>query len=430
MLLRKSQCAYRFRVVVCPRAIVLRRHPIAELSLHDQARHCIRQVEVPLPTRSRENQLVSDLPLHPALMRQKAVAEQSGDESHKAGDSYALAIEPDASQAAILERTIGARIGGTLKVVASTEEAFAALERRLPDLILVSPLLPPQDEEQIVARLAARGGDASHVQLLSIPRIRDGEQPSEKKRRFGWQSQKDASSVSEGCDPVAFANEVAEYLAQAATLRQASEPVEVHDPAVRPAGDTTADLHIEHIEQLLQRFDAEPLPPVESDASSVSEREPMPTSTTHEPAVGTVRNTGDTRLPRFLTLDDQVPLPLRALLDEADGCLKMSFLTGAGACAERTLDLLLSEQGLGGADRAEQILQLGKKHPAVAESFMRGLSLVTNHPSGAWDEARATLAVTILKAIAYEIYVLGPERKERAAYVIELLGRYKSAGKN
>jgi hypothetical protein len=35
-----------------------------------------------------------------------------------------------------------------------------------------------------------------------------------------------------------------------------------------------------------------------------------------------------------------------------------------------------------------------------------------------------------LKAIAYEIYVLGPERKERAAYVIELLGRYKSAGKN
>ena len=363
-------------------------------------------------------------------MRQKAVAEQSGGESHKAGDSYALAIEPDASQAAILERILVARIGGTLKVVGSTEEAFAALERRLPDLILVSPLLAPQDEEQIVARLAARGGDASHVQLLSIPRIRDVEQqPSEKKRRFGWQSQKDSSSVSEGCDPVAFANEVAEYLAQAATLRQASQPVEVPEPAVPAAGGTTADLHIEHIEQLLQRFDAEPSPHIESDASPISEREPMPTST-HEPGVATARNPGDTRLPRFLTLDDQVPLPLRALLDEADGCLKMSFLTGAGACAERTLDLLLSEQGLSGADRAEQILQLGKKHPAVAESFMRGLSLVTNHPSGAWDEARATLAVTILKAIAYEIYVLGPERKERAAYVIELLGRYKSAGKN
>lgn len=384
-----------------------------------------------MPTHHGENQLVSKLPLHAALMLPKAVAEQSGNVSHNAGDSYALAVEPDASQAAILVRMLGARIGGTLKVVGSTEEAFAELQRRLPDLILVSPLLAPPDEEEIMARLAARGGDASHVQLLSIPRIRDEEQPSEKKRRFGWQSQKDSSSVGEGCDPVAFANEVADYLAQAATLRQASQPVGVPEAVAPVAGGTTPDLHIEHIEQLLQRFDAEPLPPhIESDSSAISEREPMPTSTTHEPGVGITRNSGDTRLPRFLTLDDQVPLPLRALLDEADGCLKMSFLTGAGACAERTLDLLLAEQGLGGADRAEQILQLGKKHPAVAESFMRGLSLVTNHPGGAWDEARATLAVAILKAIAYEIYVLGPERKERAAYVVELLGRYKSAGKN
>ena len=362
-------------------------------------------------------------------MRHKALAEQPGDESRAAADSYAVAIEPDASQAAILERILGERIGGTLKVVGSTDEAFAALERRIPDLILVSPLLAPQDEEKIVAHLAARGGDASHVQLLSIPRIRDGEQPVEKKRRFGWQSQKDSSSVSEGCDPVAFANEVADYLSQAATARIASCGDDAPEPPAPPADDAKDDMQIEHIERLLQRFDAEPSTQSESD-SSISEREDMPTSTTHEPGVSAARNAADSRLPRFLTVDDQVPLPLRALLDEADGCLKMSFLTGAGACAERTLDLLLSEQGVAGSDRAEQILQLGKKHPAVAESFMRGLSLVTNHPSGAWDEPRATLAVAILKAIAYEIYVLGPERKERAAYVIELLGRYKSAGKN
>ena len=61
-------------------------------------------------------------------MLPKAVAEQSGDVSQKAGDSYALAVEPDASQAAILERMLGTRIGGTLKVVGSTEEAFAELE--------------------------------------------------------------------------------------------------------------------------------------------------------------------------------------------------------------------------------------------------------------------------------------------------------------
>ena len=131
-------------------------------------------------------------------MRHKALAEQTGEDRNNAGDWSALAVEPDASQAESLERMLNERIGGTLRVVGSTDEAFAALERRLPDLILVSPLLAPPDEEQIVARLAARGGDASHVQLLSIPRIRDEEQPSEKKRRFGWQSQKDSSSVQRG----------------------------------------------------------------------------------------------------------------------------------------------------------------------------------------------------------------------------------------
>jgi hypothetical protein len=154
----------------------------------------------------------------------------------------------------------------------------------------------------------------------------------------------------------------------------------------------------------------------------------MPMPTAHEVHVD-ARDSAASKFPRFLTLDEQIPMPLRALLDEADGCLKMSFLTGGGACAIRTLDLLLSEQGISDAERPEQIQQLGKKHPAVPESFLRVLSLVTNNPSGAWDEARVTLATVILKAISYEIYVLGPERKERAAYVIELLERFKAVGK-
>ena len=218
--------------------------------------------------------------------------------------------------------------------------------------------------------------------------------------------------------------------AQAEALaRMKSQPLD--EESGRNGEDPLAGLRIEHIEQLLERLDADTPPHVDSDPAPIPKRELMSTSTstTPETLVGATRSTADARLPRFLTLDEKVPLPLRALLDEADGCLKMSFLVGAGACAGRTLDLLLAEQGLGEADRAEQILQLGKKHPAVAETFLRGLSLVTNNPSGAWDDARATLAIAILKAIAYEIYVLGPERKERAAYVLELLERYRSAAK-
>ena len=205
-------------------------------------------------------------------------------------------------------------------------------------------------------------------------------------------------------------------------LYRALRAIDPDEPPAPPVTDMAAGPRLEHIEQLLERLDGRA-------DSSIPERDVMVMSTVEEHRVDATRESGEARLPRFLTLDEQVPLPLRALLDEADGCLQMSFLTGAGACAGRTLDLLLAEQGLGGVDRAEQIQQLGKKHPAIAESFLRGLSLVTNNPSGAWDEARVTLAIAILKAIAYEIYVLGPERKERASYVIDLLERFKSVGK-
>lgn len=360
-------------------------------------------------------------------MWHKAVAEQPSEDGANVSASYALAVEPDESQAAVLERVLAARISGTLRVVASIDEACTALVERIPDVILMSPLLAPQDEKEIVARLGSLGVDASHVKLLSIPRVGDTAQPVEKKRRFGWQSQKDSSTGGAGFDAVAFAGEVDAYLSEASTLRQNNV---TEDARPRNAErDPLPDVRIEHIEQLLERLHVDPSPQPEGEPSQTSKRDLMAIPTTHEPAAGAVRN-ADSRLPKFLTLDDSVPRPLRALLDEADGCLKMSFLVGAGACAGRTLDLLLAEQGLTDGERGEQILQLGKKHPAVSESFLRGLSLVMNNPTGSWDEARATLSIAILKAIAYEIYVLGPERKERAAYVIELLERYRSAGKN
>ena len=347
-------------------------------------------------------------------MWRKALAEQPGEDRGSMRASYALAIEPDVSQAAVLERVLGARIRGTLKVVGSIDEACSALGERIPDVILMSPLLAPQDEKEIVARLGSVGVDASHVKLLSIPRVGDAPQPLEKKRRFGWHSQKDHAAGGAGFDAVAFAGEVDSYLAEASTLRQRHPPDEDARPG-RADIDTLPDVRIAHIEQLLERLHVDPVQPPEGEPPHTPKRDFMPIPTT---------------LPKFLTLDDSVPRPLRALLDEADGCLKMSFLVGAGACAARTLDLLLAEQGLSEGERADQILQLGKKHPAVSESFLRGLSLVMNNPSGSWDEARATLSIAILKAVAYEIYVLGPERKERAAYVIELLERYRSTGKS
>ena len=187
-------------------------------------------------------------------MWRKALLEQPSEDSGNAGASYALAVEPDESQAAILERVLGARIRGTLRVVASIDEACTALVERIPDVILMSPLLAPQDEKEIVARLGGLGVDASHVKLLSIPRVGDATQPVEKKRRFGWQSQREPSTGA-GFDAVAFAAEVDAYLAEASTLRHSQE------------SDPLPDVRLEHIEQLLDRLHVDPSPQPDGEPS-------------------------------------------------------------------------------------------------------------------------------------------------------------------
>src|SRR6185312_13174010 len=90
-------------------------------------------------------------------------------EAHSTG--CVLAIEPDAEQARVLEKVLASRITGRLVTVASTEAALTALVDTIPDLVLVSPLLSPRTEDQLMTHLRALGVDALHLQILSIPRF-------------------------------------------------------------------------------------------------------------------------------------------------------------------------------------------------------------------------------------------------------------------
>ena len=336
-----------------------------------------------------------------------------------------LAIEPDAEQARTLEKVLKGRITGTLTVVESTESALKALVDTIPDLVLVSPLLSPRTEEQLMTHLRALGVDALHLQILSIPRFGEPEAGNGKKRAIKLQSFTKQGDAPPVCDPVAFANEISAYLDRAAQSRDGQ--------AAESAPELAGGMRMEHIDQLLDRLRTDSTDTSSDERSSPQEAaEPvaveaipgpdlMPMQTAHEPT-GSAAYDGS-RQPKFLTMDEQVSPALRTLLEEADGCLQMSFFTGGGACAGRALDLLLAEQGISGSDRAHSIQDIGKKNPAVADSFLRILTLAMADSGGTWDAARLTLAVVILKAIAYEIYVLGPERTERAAYVIGLLER-------
>jgi len=321
-----------------------------------------------------------------------------------------LVVEPDAKQARLLEHALKGRIDGKLVMVKSTEAALEEMAGAIPDVVLVSPLLPARTEDRFMEQLRARGVDASQLQLLSIPRFGNGHPPAQKKTSFSSLGLNEQSHTSANADPIAsaFADEVAAYLGQLSGSRNIDQNI---SPAQAHASH---GIRLEHIEQLLDRLspDDEPLEQsfknvLEDDASDDAIREVM------------------APLPRFLMVDPLISPALRGVLDEADGCVRLAFLTGGGACVVRALDRLLSEQGIVETDRARQLRALSKKHPAITDPFLKLLLPVMNDATGVWDAPRLTLAIALLKAIAYEIYVLGPERNERTAHVLGLADRFK-----
>jgi hypothetical protein len=128
-------------------------------------------------------------------------------------------------------------------------------------------------------------------------------------------------------------------------------------------------------------------------------------------------------LPAFLTTDDYVPGAFRDLLSEAEGCQQKGFLTGGTACARRALDLLLTVAKTEGSTYEDRLQSLGDKH-----SIAKMLTSILVQCGGASARDNATLSVEVLqlfivtmKAVVYELYVVGPERTNRLQYVSSLV---------
>lgn len=84
--------------------------------------------------------------------------------------SCVLAIESHAERAEALRELVGGRIRNPLTVVDSVEAALATISQRVPEVILISPLMRPEDEAELVARLRALP-KASVVQTLIAPQL-------------------------------------------------------------------------------------------------------------------------------------------------------------------------------------------------------------------------------------------------------------------
>src|SRR5262249_6870933 len=135
-----------------------------------------------------------------------------------------LAIEPDRRQAAHLSAIVRQRVGAELILADTTERALDAIGSQVPDLVLVPALLSPQDDAALNAALRVIAA-AAHVRTLTIPVFASGVEREERGGLLSrWRRGRSEPLVPDGCDPAVFADQISEYLreaaAESATMRR------------------------------------------------------------------------------------------------------------------------------------------------------------------------------------------------------------------
>ena len=137
-------------------------------------------------------------------------------------------------------------------------------------------------------------------------------------------------------------------------------------------------------------------------------------------------------VPAFLKLDDRVPASLRELLFEADGCVASGLMIGATGCAQRAVEALLKLEKIEGTGHEARIRTLNEKTPGLPQLLITVLMQLGDVTSNVKLPANTLqLLLATVKAVAYEIYVVAPERSERTEHIRRLLDsaeRKPSAG--
>lgn len=164
-----------------------------------------------------------------------------------------IAVEPDARQAAILQRVVRHRAEAEIVLAETKDAAIEALHARMPDLILVSALLSPRDEADLAEHL--RGLDeAEHLQTLTIPLLAGSATPAsgKKKRLLGKLRGRrstggPAVDESAGCDPAHFADEVRGYLKHAEDIRLTNEARRERERREAAAAEARAEAELRQL---------------------------------------------------------------------------------------------------------------------------------------------------------------------------------------
>jgi hypothetical protein len=148
-----------------------------------------------------------------------------------------LAIEPDLRQAAIVKRIVRENALADVVVVDSRDAAIEAMRTTMPDVLLLSALLSPRDEDELVAHLKTLE-NAGHLQTHTIPQLAStlgaGEERGSRGLLSAFRRKKDSGPVA-GCDPELFAEEIRTYLQHAADKKHQLQSTSFVSQATRPA---------------------------------------------------------------------------------------------------------------------------------------------------------------------------------------------------
>ena len=136
------------------------------------------------------------------------------------------------------------RVHAELVVVDSRDAAVAAVNAKVPDVILLTALLSPRDEAEIIAHLRTVEG-AEHVQTHTIPQLAssadDGDAPVAQGGLLGKLRRKKVAEPIPGCDPSAFADEVGVFITRAAEMKViTSSPATPTGPSAKRSKKATA----------------------------------------------------------------------------------------------------------------------------------------------------------------------------------------------
>jgi len=148
-----------------------------------------------------------------------------------------LAIEPDLRQANIVKRIVREKALADVAVVDSLDAAIEAMRTAMPDVLLLSALMSPRDEDELIAHLKTLE-HAGHLQTHTIPQLASALRPEGRAARgllSAFRRKKEQEPSSSGCDPDLFADEIILFLKRAAEKKRELQYSDHAAPDMRPS---------------------------------------------------------------------------------------------------------------------------------------------------------------------------------------------------